>query len=239
MTERGIIFSGDNPKLIQDGLKTHTRRLVKPQPIDDRMWIGGAVIVRPNGNKIGVGSFDSYKPEELREFCPYGVAGDRLYVKETHWRYGRWVKNGNTKIGRQKWKFLVHRSSPISFVEPTPLTHEKRINPKRGSGEGWYKRPSIFLPKKLARTWLEILRVRVERLQDISTDDCQAEGVQFEWSDDQGETPGRYLFFTSADTKGKGHTKAKDAYHYLWDSLHGKGEWDKNPFVWVIEFCKV
>lgn len=76
-------------------------------------------------------------------------------------------------------------------------------------------KPSIFMPRNLSRITLEITNVRVERLQDISEADAISEGV----------VPG-----------GRFPMCARGVYADLWDSINGEGSWDKNPWVWVIEF---
>ena len=99
------------------------------------------------------------------------------------------------------------------------------------SGDIWYKadgqtapmfikwKPSLFMPRWASRITLEITEVRVERLQEISDGDCQAEGCQYpQW-------------------RGS-HTSWKGAYKALWDSLNAKRGygWEVNPWVWVISF---
>jgi hypothetical protein len=87
------------------------------------------------------------------------------------------------------------------------------------------KRPSIFMPRWASRLTLRITAVRVERLQEISAADSRAEGL--EWV---------------APTYGVGGIAASwngdpvQSYRALWESINGKGSWDLNPWVWVIEF---
>jgi hypothetical protein len=79
--------------------------------------------------------------------------------------------------------------------------------------EGWERskpgswRPSIFMPRWASRITLEITGVRVERLQQISDADALAEGCSL-----------------------------ASVYARLWESIHGPGSWDANPWVWVVEF---
>ena len=84
--------------------------------------------------------------------------------------------------------------------------------------ERW--RPSIHMPRCASRITLEIVSVRVERLQDISEEDALDEGV-----------------FLNSTTHWA--TEAREAYHRLWESINGPGSWDKNPWVWVIEFKSI
>lgn len=93
-----------------------------------------------------------------------------------------------------------------------------RAGHKFEKDSGW--RPSIHMPREAARIFLRVTDVRVERLQDITDQQAESEGVT--------EYP-----FTSIGAFGK-----------LWDStikptdraLYG---WDANPFVWVIEFEQI
>jgi len=88
----------------------------------------------------------------------------------------------------------------------------------------------MFMPRKASRLTLEIVNVRVDRLQDISEDDLKAEGVTPDMVDSGGQDMGgRWI-------------NVPDYYHpyaQLWESIHGPGSWAANPWVWVIEFRKV
>ena len=78
---------------------------------------------------------------------------------------------------------------------------------------------------------LEIVSIRVERLQDITEEDAIAEGVQC----------ASHIDYRSATTEdGKElHSHAVDMFRELWESINGKGSWGENPCVWVIEFKRV
>ncbi len=78
--------------------------------------------------------------------------------------------------------------------------------------------PSIHMPRWASRINLGITSVRVERLQDISRGDCMAEGCPF---------------------PNMAESDPKKWYADLWDSINGNGAWDKNPWVWVVEFKRV
>ena len=75
--------------------------------------------------------------------------------------------------------------------------------------------PSIHMPRWASRITLEITGVRVERLQDISEEDAISEGTPFPCGGWVG------------------------GYQKLWESIHGPGSWDLNPWVWVVEFKRV
>lgn len=81
------------------------------------------------------------------------------------------------------------------------------------------KRPSIHMPKKLCRIWLEITDVSIERLNDITGDDSIDEGA---WRKEWREI-GRA-------------SEAIASFKELWESINGEGSWADNPWVWVVEF---
>jgi hypothetical protein len=72
---------------------------------------------------------------------------------------------------------------------------------------------------------LEIVGLRVERLQDISEDDALCEGADMPLA-------GRGL----AETRRR---VREIAFPALWESIYGAGSWDANPWVWVVEFKRV
>ena len=202
-TEHPIIFSGPMVRAILDGRKTQTRRVIKPQPDEDGL-------ARP----IGASFWHDTSEREYR--CPYGVPGDLLWIKETHYRFGHWNKNGISKTGRQKWRFKA-TTTEIRFAEDAP----DDVKPYRYRAEAWYKRPSIFLPKKYARIWLRAKSVRVERVQEIGMRGCIAEGV---------------------DASVEGHVlsapQLRGRFRALWDSINARRgySWDTNPLAWAISF---
>ena len=82
---------------------------------------------------------------------------------------------------------------------------------------------AMFMAKRYARTWLELIDVRVERLQDISEEDAIAEGIG-DWT----------------SIGGWNTETAKQAYAKLWDSINKKKHpWSQNSFVWAISFRRI
>lgn len=93
-------------------------------------------------------------------------------------------------------------------------------------------KPSIHMPLKYARLFLEVKAVRVERLQDISEEDAVAEGVEY------------YVPNVTGMLKGRDQESPRDNYRILWDSLNAKRgsaakSWDNNPWVWVYELGRI
>jgi hypothetical protein len=96
-------------------------------------------------------------------------------------------------------------------------------------------KPSIFMPKDACRLRLEITNVRIEKLCDISEEDCAAEGV--EWG--LHFILNRPRFKDYSNPNNPWFNNPRSSYISLWRKIHGKNSWEQNPWVWVIEFRKL
>lgn len=85
--------------------------------------------------------------------------------------------------------------------------------------------PSIHMPKKFCRLWLELTEVRVERLQEISQADAIAEGA-----------PPSHPSIDVVSREFGYPDFSRSWYAQLWESINGKGSWAANPYVWVLSF---
>lgn len=90
---------------------------------------------------------------------------------------------------------------------------------------------------------IKITNIRVERLQDISDEDCLREGIYFDKEGGQSigyplAVPFYYTFRGAVNRDGKQlyWSTPKDAFAALIDKVSGKGTWESNPLVWVYEF---
>lgn len=212
MKERPIIFDAPSVRAILDGRKTQTRRIIQPQP----EYRHGVLF--PQGSSTG------YSPELLAGACNFGRPGDRLWVRET-WRL---IEGGA----------VYDAAGGVMDAFDDEIVYLADGKKRRGP---W--RPSIYMPRWASRITLEITDVRVEALLDISVADAVAEGVRCgddRWHrNENGEavfmdahgwyTPEGYMR----------HNSPKHAFRAAWESIHGKGAWDKDPWVWVIEFKKL
>lgn len=201
MKERPILFSAPMVRALRAGTKTQTRRVVKDRHID----------------AAPPACFFQW----LRERCPYGQTGDRLWVRET-WQHS------NFPLGPYDESCTVFYRADY-MDDPHGPDGEK-------SPEGRYRNwePSIHMFRSASRTLLEVTAVRVERLQDISAADAVAEGIA-------RDGDGYERFHVDPDAPvGQSFTRNPVlAYRGLWESINGVGAWDKNPWVWVIEFKRV
>lgn len=209
MKERPILFSGEMVRAILDGRKTQTRRVLKS----------------PDAT--------CYDPRPYRKDYEVGM---RLWVRET------WGQDFNLD---PKYSLTCQEGRWRGPLSPCGTFHPYYRADLAESQSGFWK-PSIFMPRWASRISLEVVSVHVERLQDISEGDAVAEGIVAEDlppDSDNFHPPGSYGYVSGLHPFPKGtiYVKASQAYRELWDSINsdrGFG-WDKNPWVWVIEFKKV
>lgn len=199
MIERPILFSAPMVRAILEGSKVQTRRPVKPQPGD--------------AQRIEECAGGGWMVDRKQINFPY-APGMRLWVRETHWMDRR----DPTMVAMDLDGYVVARSGYETGQACAVAQLSKH--------EFWRKRPSIHMPRWASRILLEVTAVRVERLQDISDADAQAEGID-EWS--KG----------AMSLEGHAHWAPIDKFELLWNSINGAGSWGANPWVWVVEFRRV
>jgi len=206
--ERPILFSGAMVRALLDGTKTQTRRALKVrcQEIGER----------DDGSRWPWSEHPDTAADHWHP-CPYGHPGDRLWVRETF--------QGPLFDGDRESEY---RADPEAFNSPEFCQYaaDGGAAPEfMTMDDEWVCRwrPSIHMPRWASRILLEIVSVRVERLQDISEADADAEGV-LEWA--RGAcAAGNPLGLTDVGYFSK-----------LWEQTYGPGSWDANPWVWVVEF---
>lgn len=221
--ERPILFSAPMVRAILEGRKTVTRRAVRAgfNP-DDLEGTLSASECRKLYRELPQHFGASY-------FCPYGQPGDRLWVRET------WAG----PLVDEDQMHLVEMNGWDSFRKPEHCQYRA----SGGTAEFFdYAKdetvcrwtPSIHMPRWASRILLEITDVRVERLQDISEDQAQAEGVRLmrDGSDTWVSREGPGNLVTPWPT-------AKEAFSDLWNSIDGPHAWAANPWVWAVSFKRV
>lgn len=168
--ERPIIMRDWEVLAILDGRKTQTRL-----PITSR-WL--RCLTLPDDI------------DQVANASPFGVPGDRLWVKET------WGWNGCMCCG------IHYRATEPEWRDETPYAEWK---------------PASTMRREMSRITLEVVRVWVERVQEISTHDIGCEGVNLD-SNDRG---------------------ARNEFMELWDRYNPKHNWSANPWVWAYEFRRI
>lgn len=213
MTDRPIIFSAPMVRALLDGRKTQTRRVLKPQPVENSagLWV-------TDFGKKGWSQIDAESVEDsfrFRNALPY-APGDRLYVREAH---AFWADEESARAAQ--------------WLEGSDDTCIYRADYNAGStceymgGERW--RPSIHMPRWASRLTLSVTDVRVQRLQDISDDDAKSEGAMFHDGRPTGHHGWRHDFSDVYPT-------AKHSFAALWNSINGPEAWLANPWVVAISF---
>lgn len=212
MAIKPILFNTEMVRAILDGRKTCTRRLIKPQPksklyytfagSDSDTWgypnrtaheIWGEEFKLPN---------DITEEELSKRWNPPYHTDDILYVRET------WCGLPVNEAGHMRGHTIYYYKA------------DGELRPKGWRGT-WH--PSIHMPKEAARIWLKVTDVRVERLQEITSEQICREGVEVEYPHVLNGEEKRY------------------AFSRLWDSTIKKSDldrygWNASPWVWVIEF---
>lgn len=189
--EHPILFSAPMVRAILDGKKTETRRVVKPQP-ERHYWetlpgykFYAKITSTADGTCVKYIHTIPQNPcgdEPVWIKCPYGSPGDILWVRES------WCSVPDTM------NLLTYAADDIPHGQP------------------YNNRPSIHMSREQSRITLEVVNVKVERLQDMLIENAIKEG------------------FISIEE-----------FKELWNIIHKKDgfTWDKNPWVWVIQFKRI
>ena len=213
--ERPILFNGAMVRAILDGRKTVTRRQINPQFPSSVNEVLPYATYRGAWMPRDPESPDDAWEEQVR-VCPYGKPGDRLWVRETWQLHEKFTDNCVVVYKANE------RNSWTEFHRRFPVDVARGVPEKPFQTHGF--RPSIHMPRWACRLLLEVTDVRVERLQEITEDQAEAEGVRTCEHD--------------LDPVGNGYS-ATELFSILWSSLYGVGNYNDNPWVWVVEFKRV
>lgn len=100
--------------------------------------------------------------------------------------------------------------------------------------KGWQNK--LFVAAGYMIHHIRITDIKIERLQDISDEDCLKEGI-YRLDSANGNGGIAYSFVGASDKKHIGlYNTPRDAFEVLIDKVSGKGTWESNPFVFVYEF---
>nr|WP_218944523.1 MULTISPECIES: hypothetical protein [unclassified Acinetobacter] len=206
---------------ILEGSKTQTRRVMRRQPDAVERFHRGEpttdtdarhAILRCNNNPKGFKNCNSGWLAHATYKTPFSEfnVGDRLWVRET------FMDLSGTGVEHRDSNGKLQRYAYASDCPKGSYSDEARKN----FGLKW--KPSIHMPRSASRILLEITKIRVERLQDITKEDAKAEGFD-------------YSTHPSAIEMGYA-IGARTNFHFTWEEIYGQSSWNKNPWVWVIEF---
>lgn len=97
--------------------------------------------------------------------------------------------------------------------------------------KGWQNK--LFVAAGYMIHHIRITDIKIERLQDISDEDCMKEGIIHAYTNNNGikiyHTPHTKRGYLSTDV-------AQEAFAFLINKVSGKGTWESNPYVFVYEF---
>lgn len=147
-------------------------------------------------------------PNEWMGFNPrkYGNPGDKIWVRENFYQC----------IDNNDRRYYAASEKP----EDTENRHYKLC-------------PSIYMPRIASRITLEITDIKVERVQDITQDDIEREGLWFYSKEYRDEICiNRDSVYALQSTRIKYFRK-------LWETINGSDSWIENPWVWCISFKKI
>jgi hypothetical protein len=229
--ERPIIFTADSVNAILRGDKTQTRRLIKPMRGQEWLTLEDIRSV-PHGEIVN-GGWQMRHPLADTDYAGVHVAhdsplgwirlphsiGDRLWVKEA---FALSIHDPDTSEpdikNEDDWDAPVYRADG------------------ENQGGGWTRdgkpvpppwRSPLFMPRWASRLTLQIVDIRVQRIQDISEEDAKAEGVKPRPYDPEGDcwTDGKY----------------RTAFNWAWNEMHGwdPNAWERNDWVFAISFRPV
>ena len=219
MKSRPILFSGPMVRALLDGSKTQTRRVVDWKKLHKQAGLPFPTKCRLARFTILEGwGLDAGDNVMRGVDCPYGVPGDRLWVRETYAIMS--VDTGTVSVARAErmppGKTLAETDGGTEVIHVSLedwVWAESRVDSER-----W--RPSIFMPRWACRIELECMEdARAERLQDITEADAKLEGVEV-----GNLIPGNPNGWQERGSRRLG-------FRILWEKLHNKpGErWDDNP----------
>lgn len=217
MRERPILLNGAMVRAILDGRKTVTRRQIYPQFPSSVNEVLPYATYRGAWMPRDPESPDDAWEEQVR-VCPYGKPGDRLWVRET-WQLHEKFTDSCVVVYKAN-----ERNSWTEFHRRFPVSVARGATAKPFQTHGF--RPSIHMPRWACRILLEITDVRVERLQTITYEQAAAEGIHRD----------KRMWFAT-DEGGPAFKYPEQAFAQLWRQTGG--DWDTNPWVWVVEFKHV
>ena len=219
--EHPILFNGEMVRAILEGRKTQTRRPIK-MPFEGLEFVGwhpeDASIARfMREDAVGTTHWSSR--------CPYGIPGDRLWVRET------WAPVDDLMYGYEldSPEWVMFRADGVLWNTMSKVQGDRGdlVDPDRWS-------PSIHMPRWASRIDLEVRRVEVQRIQDISQRDALYEGCP----GGRDELNRRTVEMLSDSSTG---AAMRVWFRDQWDAIYadrGLG-WDVNPWVWGIYFRRV
>ena len=197
---------------VLDGRKTMTRRIIKCPRTFRGEWVAGFNIhIRHSDKKIvdWPCMYDTDEREfDMGEILPKYELGEVVAIAQSYMDVDRFYRKGKNAA------YLEYLDSILPELKLYP---------------GWTNK--MFVRADLMPHHIRITDIKIERLQNISDEDCFKEGI-FKWDAGQKDIP--FYSFHNADIPD--YNDPRDAFAELIDKVSGKGTWESNPYVFVYEF---
>ncbi len=268
MTERPIIFTTDMVRAILDGKKTQTRRVIKPQPVEEG-W-AGLVRTYKVGNHHGL-----FRLEEIAEVCPYGQVGDREWQKGMPPKDDYYYVEDFAEDKPVYLRRFLQKDYPSEGIEEGLLWAEnehgdpeaielenlsletikwKRVGDRLWVREAFAKRTDGIVQIMYREQYYNLIKMldlpdvgvkwtpSIHMFRKDSRIDLEITGVRAERVQEIGEIDAMKEGVSphrELNTDG-GRTLIDDCKD-LWDSINVKRGygWDTNPWCWVISFKRI
>lgn len=151
--------------------------------------------------------------------CGFGLEGadkNKLFIND-----------GNEVVAKSNFKIGEEVAIAQRYIDLDDKFY-RLLGIYKGGMKGY--RNKMFVKADLMQHRIRITNIRVERLQDISEEDCLAEGIA------DFESKINKAHFYSITEKSATYSTPREPYSKLIDKISGKGTWERNPLVFVYEF---
>lgn len=216
---------------VLEGRKTMTRRIIKCPRTFRGEWVAGFNIHRSPSDKKIVGFPCMYDADErefdMGEILPKYELGEVVAIAQSY----QDINNYYYAALRRKTSIHGQIIDELDLVDIHDIIKWKSLRDDLMNTPGWTNK--MFVKADLMPHHIKITGVKVERLQDISDEDCLKEGI-YEDSGDDKFPPS--IFYDFEGNKDDGFDTPREAFSALIDKVSGKGTWECNPFVWAYEF---
>ena len=192
-------------RAVLEGRKTQTRRILSPIIFFQRLT-----------------TYEGWSNEDFRAWeraCNRQLYEAQGYMLQQMLDYA--LSSSRYKIGEEV--AVAQKYKDIALDMPIELAAELIKQP------GWNNK--MFVKADLMPHRIRITNIRVERLQDISEEDCIAEGI---WRDDNVGLEGTTYWYHGLSNSS--FRTPQEAFASLIDRISGKGTWASNPYVFVYDF---
>lgn len=159
-------------------------------------------------------------------FCKSGYESIHGYEIKPKYKVGEVVAIAQSYMDVDRFHRKGKNADYLEYLDS--ILPELKLYP------GWGNK--MFVKADLMPHHIKITDIKIERLQDISDEDCLKEGI-YRLDSANGNGGIAYSFVGASDKKHIGlYNTPRDAFEVLIDKVSGKGTWESNPFVFVYEF---